>query len=141
MGSKTITNPAGAFGYTDLNTKLPQTVDSFVASAAITSPSTGRKVVSVNTEGKVATSATDGVAALAVGVAFDTVVSGDVAQVITAGIAENVLAQGTIAAGDSLIRSGTTAGYVAASATPVAGTVIGVALNASSGGTVDVWLH
>lgn len=141
MPSKTIPNPAGAYGYTDLNTKLPQSVDSFVASAAITSPSTGRKVVSFNTSGQVATMATDATATLFAGVAFDTVASGDIAQVVTSGIAENVLAQGTIAAGDSLIRSGTTAGYVQASATPVAGTVIGVALNASSGGTVDVWLR
>jgi len=37
-------------------------------------------------------------------------------------------------------RKSSTAGYVAATATPAVGEVVGVAINASSNNTVDVWV-
>ena len=131
-----IKNPQGQGGYTDLQTKMPGRADPFVAGGTITK---GR-CVSLSTTGTVTQTATDGTASLVVGIALDSAVSGDSMMVATFGIAENVGAQGTISAGDIVIRSATSAGYVAASATPAAGEPIGVAFNASSGGTVDVWV-
>lgn len=136
-GSKTVHNPAGAFGYTDLQTKLYSLEGEFVASAAI---SAAPRVVAIGTTGLVATAATDGTASLTIGVAAHTAASGSVASVILHGIAENVPCNGAVAAGDLLKRSVTTAGYVAATATPAAGEVIGVAIAASSSNTVDVWV-
>jgi hypothetical protein len=132
MADKTITNPAGAFGYTDLKTKLWSLEAPFVASAAITAP----VVVSIGTDGSVATTATDGASTLA----EESISSGGTGGVVVHGIAENVTADGAITAGAILKRSATTAGAVAATATPAAGEAIGVAINASSGNTVDVWV-
>lgn len=135
-GSQTITNPNGAFGYSDLRTKMFSLSAEFLASAAVAA----RRVVAVGTDGRVATAATDGTASLVIGIAQDAIASGDTGDVIVYGIAENVSADGAIAAGDRLKRSATTAGYVAATATPAAGEVIGVAINASASNQVDVWV-
>lgn len=135
-GSKTITNPNGAFGYTDLQTKLPSWPGEFSASAAITGPA----VVAIGTDGTVATAATDGTAALTIGIAVESIASGDTGEVVCMGIAENVPAAGGVTAGALLKRSATTAGYVSATATPAVGEVIGVAINASASNTVDVWV-
>lgn len=135
-GSKTIHAPNGAFGYTDLTNQLFSTQAEFKTSAAVVAT----RVVAVGTTGLVATAATDGVAALVLGVAAEAGASGDTIGVITAGIAENVGANGTISAGDIVKRSVTTAGYVAATATPGVGEAIGVAINASTSNTVDVWI-
>lgn len=137
MGSKTITNPTGAFGYTDLMTEALSVAAPFQASAAITGPA----VVAIGTAGNtVATAATNGTAALAIGIAVDSIASGQVGNVVVFGMAENVPADGAIAAGALLKPSATTAGRVAATATPAAGEVVGVAINASAGGVVDVWV-
>lgn len=135
-GSKIVNNPLGAFGVTDLQSKLPSLEGEFLASAAITAP----KVVSISTAGSVATCATDATASLAVGVAIKDAAASGRAKVVTYGIAENVPAAGAVAAGDLLKRSVTTAGYVSATATPGVGEAIGVAINASSSNTVDVWV-
>jgi hypothetical protein len=74
-------------------------------------------------------------------VAREAIASGDTGGVIVGGVAEDVPCTGTVAAGALLIPSGTTAGYVAASATPAAGAVVGVAINASASNTVDVWVY
>lgn len=136
-GSKTINAAGGAFGYTDLTNQLFSTQADFKTSAAVTAT----RVVAIGTTGLVATAATDGVSALAIGVASETVASGDMTGIIVAGIAENVGANGTIAAGDIVKRSVTTAGYVAATATPGVGEAFGVAINASTSNTVDVWIR
>lgn len=136
MAEKQISNPAGALGYTDLRTKLWAIEAPFETSAAVTAA----RLVAVDTTGKVATAATDGTASLVLGFAPDAIGSGKVGGVVVAGIAENVPCNGAVAAGDILKRSVTTAGYVAATATPAAGEVIGVAINASSSNTVDVWI-
>lgn len=137
MGAKTITNPGGAFGYSDLATTGYQTTAPVRASAAITGPA----VVAIGTGGTVATAATDGTASLAVGIVVDSIASGKDGQMVVTGLAENVPCAGAVAAGDLLKRSVTTAGYVSATATPTAGEVIGVAINASSSNTVDVWVR
>lgn len=135
-GSKTVNNPLGAFGVTDLQNQLPSIEGEYKASAAITAP----KVVAIGADGQVATAATNGAASLCVGVAIKDATSGGRAKVVYYGIAENVPAAGSVAAGDIVKRSVTTAGYVSATASPAAGEVIGVAINASSSNTVDIWV-
>lgn len=137
MAGKTIVNPGGAFGYTDLATLGYQQTAPMRTSAAIVGPA----VVAIGTDGTIATAATNGTASLAIGIAVDSIASGKDGQVVVSGMAENVPAAGAVAAGDLLKRSATTAGYVSATATPVAGEVIGTAINASSANTVDVWVR
>lgn len=108
----------------------------FVTSAAVTA----KRVVAIGTAGLVAIAATNGTASLTVGIAQSAIASGQAGLVVTQGIAEDVPCDGTVAAGDLLKRSVTTAGSVSATATPAAGEVIGVAINASSSNTVDVWV-
>lgn len=136
MASKTITNPGGAFGYTDLDTQLYSTTAPFRTSAAVTA----KRVVSIGTAGTIAISATNGTASLCVGIAQSAIASGADGLVVVHGIAEDVPCDGTVAAGDLLKRSVTTAGSVAATATPAAGEVVGTAINASASNTVDVWV-
>lgn len=138
MADKAITNPGSAFGYTDLTTKLYQQIAPFKAESAITGPA----VVAINTTGNVATAATNGAAASVVGICINSPAAGEVAQVVIAGIAENVPISGTISAGAILIRSVTTAGRVNSSATAALSEPLGVAINDGSGanGTIDVWV-
>jgi len=136
-GAQTIHNPNGAFGYTDLQNKLFHIEGEFKASAAIAA----RHVVGIGTDGRIVTQITNGTPSLVVGVAREAIASGDTGGVIVGGVAEDVPCTGTVAAGALLIPSGTTAGYVAASATPAAGAVVGVAINASASNTVDVWVY
>jgi len=136
MSGKLIENPQGAFGYTDLRSQLWAEEVSFKASAAITA----RRVLAIGTTGLVAIIATDGTASLAVGIAQSAIASASTGMVIVQGIAEDVPATGAVAQGDLLKRSVTTAGSVSATATPVAGEVIGVAINASASNVVDVWV-
>lgn len=135
-GAKQINNPTGAFGYTDLRSKLFALEGDFQASAAVTA----RRVVAIGTDGKVALAATDGTASLAIGIAQDAIASGNVGSVVLMGIAEDVPATGTIAAGDILKRSVTTTGSVSATTSAADGEVIGVAINASASNVVDVWV-
>lgn len=128
---------AGAYGYTDLQTKNAPVVEGMQASAAIAAP----RVVVNGTDSRVATAATDSTPSLIAGINIKAVsAAGAEAHVVTLGLAENVPATGTIAAGDLLIRSVTTAGSVSASATPTTGAVLGRAINASASNTVDVWV-
>lgn len=136
MAGKAITNPAGAFGYTDLQTTAYSQTAPFQTSAAVTA----KRVVAIGTAGTVAIAATNGTASLTVGIANDAIASGQVGLVIVSGMAEDVPCDGAVAAGDLLKRSVTTAGSVATTATPAAGEVVGVAVNASSSNTVDVWV-
>lgn len=136
MAGKVITNPAGAFGYTDLETQLFCQTAPFVTSAAVTS----KRVVAIGTAGTVAIAATNGTASLTIGIASAAIASGQAGLIIIGGIAEDVPCDGAVAAGDLLKRSVTTAGSVAATATPAVGEVIGTAINASSSNTVDVWV-
>lgn len=136
MGTPTIVNPNGAFGYTDLQTKVGSLQMEFKTSAAVTAI----QVVSIGTAGTIAESATNGTASLVIGIAPEAIASGDTGNVIVFGLAENVPCDGAVAAGDLLKRSATTSGSVAATATPAAGEVLGVAINASSSNTVDVWV-
>lgn len=136
MAGKTIINPGGAFGVTDLESTSYSQTAPFRTSAAVTA----KRVVAIGTAGTIAIAATDGTASLTVGIAQTAIASGNDGLVVVAGMAEDVPAAGAVAAGDLLKRSVTTAGSVSATATPAAGEVIGVAINASSSNVVDVWV-
>lgn len=132
-----VKNSNSAGGDTSLETKCHSVVAPFKTSAAVTA----KRVVAIGTDGKVATAATDGTASLTIGISTGSnVASGDTAKVVVAGLCENVSCSGTVAAGDLLKRNTTTAGWVQATATPAAGEVIGVAINASASNVVDVWV-
>ncbi len=137
MPAQTITNPNGAFGFTDLKTKVWSLGAEFKATAVAIS---ARRVVSIGTAGTIAVSATNGTAALCVGITQRAIPASKTGLVIVMGMAEDVPCDGAVAAGDLLKRSVTTAGSVAATATPAAGEVLGFAINASSSNTVDVWV-
>jgi len=136
MADKTITNPNGAQGYTDLQTTLFSVCAPVLASATVPA----KRVVAFGTDGSVSTATTDGTASLNLGIAPDAIPVGTTGDVVILGIAEDIPCAGAVAAGDLLKASATTAGYVSATATPAAGQVIGVALAASSSNTVDVWM-
>lgn len=132
-----VTNAIGAFGDTSLESTVWHLDATMQASAAITA----KRVVAMGTDGTVATAATNGTASLVVGIGRTTAAAAAAAVEVTVmGIAEDVPAAGAVAAGDLLKRSATTAGYVSATATPAAGEVVGVAINASASNVVDVWV-
>lgn len=135
MGSKQITNPQGAFGYTDLTATLYQEASEFKAGGTITA----NTPVSITSTGTVIATATDGVAVI--GVALESGVSGDTINVCLKGVVTNVSAGGATTNGTQVIRSATTAGYVTSSATPVVGTVVGMALGASASNKVTIWVN
>lgn len=136
MAGRTITNPQGAYGYTDLETQLYTEVATFKAGGVVTE----KAVVAIGTAGAASVAATDGTASLVVGIAQDAATTSGSFLVVVGGVAENVPCAGTVAAGDVLKRSVTTAGMVSATATPAIGEAIGFAINASSSNVVDVWV-
>lgn len=136
MPEQQISNPNGAFGVTALRSKVWSQNAPFKTSAAVVA----KRLVAIGTTGLVATAATDGTPSLVVGAANDAIASGNTGLVVVEGMAEDMPADGTITAGLLLKRSVNTAGYVQATATPVAGEVIGFAVNASASNVVDVWI-
>ncbi len=133
MSDRQINNPAGAFG---LAADFPQAGEPYQASAAVTA----KRVVAIGTTGQVAVAATNGTAALCIGVSRDAIASGNVGIIIERGIVTGVGADGAITAGLLLKRSATTAGFVAATATPAIGEVIGFAIAASASNVVDIYV-
>lgn len=131
MAGRVVTAPNGAFGATEASY---QHTEPYQTSAAVAA----KAVVAIGTDFTVATAATNGTASLAFGIAANAIGSGQIGNIITGGIAEDVPCDGAVAAGDLLKRSATTAGRVATTATPAAGEVMGVAINASAAGVVDV---
>src|SRR5690606_5641948 len=97
-----------------------------------------KRVVAIDTTGKVAVAATDSTASLCIGIARDAIAAGEDGQIIRGGIATDVPCDGAVVAGDVLKRSATTAGSVTATSTPALGEAIGVAINASASNVVDV---
>jgi hypothetical protein len=129
-----ITNPAGAFGYAN---QVNRETSTFVASAAIPA----KTVVRVLTDGRVVTAATNSTASLAVGVTLTSAAAaGDTVEVAVRGHVAGVPVDGATAAGAVLIRSETTAGRLAASASPAVGEALAVAIAASASGVTPVWI-
>lgn len=136
-GTKTINNPAGAYGNT---VDPPSTEMEFLTTAAVNTAGTAA-VVAINTAGSVAAAATNSTASLQVGItAKSASASGKTLGVVVQGFVRGVPCDGTVAAGDLLKRSVTTTGSVATTATPAAGEVIAVAIAASASNIVDVWV-
>lgn len=131
----TISNPQGAFGYTDLQTTQFSIQAPFKASADVAAGA----VVSIGTDGTIATALTDA-PSVAVGVAVSAIASGKTGNVVVYGIAENVPVNGATAAGAILKPSATTAGRLAATATPAVGESLAIAIAASASNTTDVWV-
>lgn len=136
MADKTIPNANGAYGYNAIeegwNNSIP-----VKASADITA----KRVVIVTADGGCAPAATDSAVLMQLGIALEDIDQGQTGMVATQGFVADVPAQGTIAAGAGVTRSGTTAGAVAAAgAEPAAGAIIGVAISAAADGFVDVFL-
>lgn len=137
MPAKTITNPNGAFGYTDLDQKFSQTTEEYKAAGAIAA----NTLVAIAEAGTVTQAAVGVAAPLVIGVADRALVSGETGQIIVGGIAENVLAQGAIAAGAIVTRSGVTAGAAAAQAAAQdPGSGIGVAISAAASNRVNLYI-
>ncbi len=134
-GPKSITNPGGAYGVTDLQQKGYQEVIDLQCEGTITA----KTPVSITSTGGVIATATDGVAVI--GVALDSGTSGQVIRVCKYGLVTLVSAGGATTLGTPVIRSATTAGYVTSAATPVTGTVVGFALGASSSNKSTIWVN
>lgn len=136
--SAPITNPKGFGGYTDLPTKIVPEVRTFLAGGAITD----KNVVWLTTTGTVVVSATDSAAVRCVGIATKTVASGELVPVVIWGPVEDVPSGGDVAAGDIVKRSVTTAGEVAATATPGIAESLGFAISDDSAqnGTTDIFV-
>lgn len=137
MPEQQITNPNGAYGYTDLQTKVWSLAAEFKATAVAIA---AKRCVAISTTGTIAISATNGTASLTIGITQRAIPASKTGAVIIMGMAEDVPCDGAVAAGDLLKRSVTTAGSVAATATPAAGEVLGLAINASASNVVDVWV-
>lgn len=125
-------NPGQVYGY-DRGVDTSQ----YIAAADINGP----VLVSIDANGKVATTATNGAPRLVVGVCLNSPRAGEVASVAKIGqVVKDVPSTGTVNAGDFLTRSSTTAGSVAASATPSVGDVVGVAVTGATNNKVTVYV-
>jgi hypothetical protein len=130
-----LVNDPSSVTSSDLSAKTLPASRPLRASAAITA----KRVVSYTTEANVATTATDGTPSLVAGIAVTAAAAtGDIVEVVWNGVVDNVPCEGTVSAGMLLTRSANTAGWVAATATPAEGEVVGVAINASASNVVDV---
>lgn len=137
MGSKTITNPTGAFGYTTLEQQGWNETAPFMVSTAAVAP---KQVVQIDPAGTVRV-ATTTPNALQVGITLGSAAVGQVVNVAVQGEVGAVPYTGTApTAGDVLIVSATTAGRVAVSNTPGLGQSVGMAIGAGVGGVVDVFV-
>lgn len=134
MPGQSISNPAGAFGQTAQfdGFKIP-----LLAAGAITGPAA---VSLAATVGYVTLAATDA-PTQCIGIITDSAQSGHTTLVTILGVARSCPAAGTIAQFAILKPSATTAGRVSATATPVTGEAIGIAMAASASNVVDVWVE
>lgn len=142
--SEDIVYANGAFGYTDLDTKVWSNKQPFKSGEASATISRGT-VVALNTQSNIITSVTNGAEELVVGIAAEDIAAGEVGLVVIEGMAENAVPDGDIAAGNIVMRSATTAGRVAAATTTAVATVgqtLGVAISTgnTTTGAVDVWV-
>jgi hypothetical protein len=134
MGSKTITNPTGAYGYSGADNLWNDSATFIVSTSAVAA----KQVVQIDPDGKVRV-ATTTPNPLQLGITTNAANVGQAVNVVVQGAVGAVPYTGTApVAGDILIQSGTTAGRVAVSNTPGIGQSIGRAIGAGAGGVVDV---
>lgn len=134
MPVNNITDPRGTYGNSP---KYGQVADFVKTSAAVPA----KTVVAIGGTAPnftVATAATDSTASLSYGIVDVAAASGDTARVITSGIVTGVPVDGATAVGAILKRSVTTAGRLAATASPAAGEPIAISLAASASNTTTV---
>lgn len=142
-----INNPTGAFGVTTLAEKAGGEAIQMQAAGLIFD----KQVVSVNTLGKAVLAATDVLANLCIGIAVGgpgtssnssaIAYTNSPVMVVTAGMVSGVPVDGASTAGAILKRSITTAGSLAATATPaVGGEGFAISLVASASNVTDVWI-
>lgn len=134
-GTKIITNPNGAFGYT---ADTGGTVQEMLTSTSVAE----KAVVALSTTNtlKVAAAATDSTASLSLGIAIAAATGSQTIPVVTRGLVRSVPVAGAVAQGDILKRSVTTAGSLSATASPATGEAFAVALAASASNVADVWV-
>lgn len=138
-----ITNPTGAYGYTDLQTRVGNNAIPLKAAAAITAKSVVQWATTATSSGQVVTALTNGTLAAVLGIALDPVSAGGVVNVAIEGAVDEVYLNGSC---DTLFtplkRSATTAGRLATTATPAAWEVVGYALSTTTNttGSISVWL-
>jgi len=138
VGSKTIANPTGAFGYSTLDQQGWNETAPFVVSTAAVG---AKQLVQIDPAGNTCRVNTTTPNPLQIGITQNAANVGQTVNVIVQGTASGVAYTGTApAAGDVLIASGTTAGRVATNNTPGLGQSVGIAIGAGAGGVVDVWV-
>lgn len=142
---KLIMNPAGAYGG-QVSDAAFQLLFPFVSADA--GALLYGQVVSLagaNLARKTISKATTGVVAVAcIGITVEAFAIGDTGLVCIHGLVPQAVAQGAIAALDQVGRSGTTAGSVAtltSDASLIAGTALGLAVSAATGGLCDVYVR
>lgn len=133
----TITNPAGAFGYTAAVDKAFSLERPFKSNESSTTIAAG-DVVIITSGGLVEQSATGDDVNLAIGVAKEAIAAGEVGLITVLGIC-TVNCESTVAAGEALGRSGTTAGR-ANTATNGAGGIFATALSAAASNQCTAWI-
>lgn len=135
MADRTIANPTGVYGQTPSPWQQTAPVR---AASNITGPGV---VAFASTTGTVALAATDSTASLCRGIAVESQTAGQSFNMVVRGDPGVAIpVDGTVAQGAVLKRSTTTAGRLAATATPAAGEAFAVALAASSANACRVWV-
>lgn len=134
--------PGGEFGLSG-DDNFWQEAYPYVSAEASTTILAGQ-VVSINTAGKVLQATTSVAAALCIGIAKNDIAAGASGLIVVRGHVLAAKAQGAIAAGKQVIRSGTTAGSVADAgtedATLISGTVLGIAVAAAASSLVHLFV-
>lgn len=133
-----LTNPSGAFGQAVGAGNQGAITIPFLSAETTTTIAKGN-CVSMNATGGVLQSTTTVDVDLCIGIACEAIAPGKTGLVALLGKVTAVTAQGAIAAGAVVIRSGTTAGAVADGAAATAG-ILGVAIAAAAGNLVDVFV-
>lgn len=131
-----LSQPFGAYGYADFQTKIQGIDLEFETSAAVTA----KRVVALGTTGKVANAATDSTASLCVGIALHAAASGDLVKVRVFGAVDDVPTTGSLSASGIIKRSVTTTGSIAVTASPAAGEALGFAIADSASNVTDVFV-
>jgi hypothetical protein len=138
MGSKTITNPTGAFGVTGLDQQGWNETATFIVSTAAVS---AKQVVQIDPSGTTVRVATTTPNSLQTGITLNGAAVGQAVNVVVQGSVGAVPYSGAApVAGDVVIQSGITAGRLTVGNTPGLGQSVGIAVGAGLGGLVDVWV-
>lgn len=129
MPSKQLLNPAGAFGYSNLDTGVE--VYEYVAGVSITKG----QIVSLNTNVQLIPT-TVAAQVSAIGMAADTVIAGQICRVVVNGLVGDVTASSALAAG-TLTSVSQVTGEVGPASASIGGN-IGLVIQNATGGQLAV---